>query len=227
MSNDDHELPDGEWIVVFYHQTCTVRLYPTLAAARQGLAIHTFATNVFKSPVEFQRRYDHFQLEAFWREICKWSDWRWPRLAKGPRLEPKDYEVPDLGTEAFAKELWALMQRTGDRIVRLSSSQTRSKDHYELNLTKMRDRVASEDFKKQYPKQCRIIIERMSRYESPYQLESELERMMKNLVNTAQLKTKQDAWLIFQYYRVQLIKDGLVSRGGEGAEDQEEYDEAA
>ena len=219
--SEDTELTDNEWIVVFYPQTCAVRLFPTIEAARQQLSIAGFVSNVYKSPIDFQRRFDHHQLEKFWVTICKNAEWRWPKYAKGPRLQPQDYEFPDLGTEAFAKELWALIQRVGDRIIRLSTSQTRSKDHYELNLTKMRELVASEDFKKMYPKQCRIIIERLSRYESPYQLESELERMMKNLFISGILKTKQDSWLIFQYYRVQLIKDGLLNRGGEEYEGEE------
>lgn len=222
MSDEAHEMPADEWIVAFYPQTCAIRLYPTVEAARQQLSIHGFAANVFKSPLDFQRRFDHFQLEAFWTKIIEWSDWRWPRLAAGPRLSDHDRIIPDLGTEAFTQELWKLIQRVGDRVVRLSVSQAKSKDHYELNLPKLRELVASEDFKKAYPKQCRIIIERLSRYESPYQLESELERMMKNLVSSGQLRTKQDAWLLMQYYRPQLIKDGLIIRGDEG---REEYDE--
>lgn len=225
MSDETKEMATDEWIVVFYPQTCAIRLYPTLEAARQSLPVSTFYSSVYKSPLDFQKRFDHFQLEAFWAEIIKWSDWRWPRLAKGPRLSDHDRIVPDLDTEGFTKELWALIQRVGDRIIRLSTSQTRSKDHYELNLPKLRDLVASEGFKKAYPKQCRIIIERLSRYESPYQLESELERMMKNLVASGLLRTKQDAWLIMQYYRKQLIDDGLISRGE--SLDEEEDDLAA
>lgn len=216
------ELPDTEWIVVFYPQTCMIRLFPTVEAARQQLSKTGFYTSVYKSPLEFQKRFDHHDLEKIWVTICKNTDWRWPKYAKGPRLEEHDYLVPDCGTEAFTHLLWALIQRVGDRVNRLSVTQTRSKDHYELNLPKMRALVASEDFKKAYPKQCRVIIERMSRYESPYQLESELQRMMKNLLATAQLKTKQDVWLIFQYYRKQLMDDGLFSRGSKEYEGQED-----
>lgn len=221
------ELPDAEWIVVFYPQTCAIRLFPTLDAARQQLSVAGFYSSVYKAPLDFQKKYDHHQLEAFWTKICKLAEWRWPKYAKGPRLTPQDHEIPDLGTEAFTKELWNLIQRVGDRIIRLSVTQTRSKDHYELNLTKMRELVASEGFKKMYPKQCRVIIERLSRYDSPYQLESELERMMKNLFVSGQIKTKQDIWLIFQYYRVQLIKDGLVTRGSEEYQGDDEEEMAA
>lgn len=227
MSSETQEMVENEWIVSFYPQTCSIRLFPTIEAARQQLSIHGFATNVFKSPLDFQKRFDHFQLEAFWIKIIENSDWRWPRLAKGPRLEDHEREVPDCGTEAFSHLLWSLIQRVGDRVVRLSVSQTRSKDHYELNLQKMRELVKLEGFNKLYPKQCRVIIERLSKYESPYQLESELERMMKNLIVQGTLKTKQDPWLIFQYYRKQLMDDGLFSRGGEGTEYEGELDEAA
>lgn len=222
MSNETTEMPDNEWIVVFYPQTCAIRLHPTLEAARQHLSIHTFATNVYKSPLDFQKRFDHDDLEGFWTRICALADWRWPKYAKGPRLEHQDYQFPDCGTEAFTKELWALIQRVGDRVVRLSITQTRSKDHYQLNIPKMKALIASENYKKSYPKQCRAIIERMSEYDSPFQLESELERMMKALVVYGKIKTKQDAWLIFQYYRKQLMDDGLFSRGNE---DSGYYDE--
>jgi hypothetical protein len=219
MSTEDIPLVEDEWIVVFYPRTSALRLYPTLEAARQQLARTTFATAVYKSPLDFQKRFDHHTLERFWRELYNIATWRWPKYAKGPKLEEVDAIPPNLGTEAFTHELWKFMQRIGDRVIKLSVCQTRSKDHYEINFNKIKSLMADEEkFKDSYPKQCRIIIERLSRYESPYQLEEELQLMMKNLVAFGHLKTKQDSWLIFQYYRKQLMDDGLISRGGETKE---------
>lgn len=223
--SEDHELVSDEWIVVFYPQTSAVRLHPTLEAARQHLSRTGFAINVHKSPMDFQKRYDHATLVKFWKELCKTANWRWPKYAMGPRLTEADLDPPDLGTEAFSKELWNLIQRVGDRVIRLSVAQTKSKDHYELDLKKLRALVEDPTFKDKYPKQCRVIIARMSKYESPYQLEEELQRMMRNLVASAELRTKQDSWLIFQYYRKQLMDDGLFARGKELATEVETEEE--
>ncbi len=214
------QLVDDEWIVVFYGQTGALRLHPSVDAARQ----HSVATkNLYKSPKDFQIRHDHFTLEAFWRKAYEFASWRF-----SCRTKPTDYPLteadatpPDCDTERFSRELWAFMQKIGDRVTRLSVNQTRSKDHYQIDLKKLRSLIADEAaFKAAYPKQCRIIMERLAKYDSPYQLESELNRMMINLVATAQLRTKQDPWLIFQYYRVQLIKDGFIQRGNEAEDDE-------
>lgn len=220
-----NELPDNEWVVVFYPQTGTARLYPTIEAAKQMMSKHGFAVHCYRSPKDFQTRHDHLALEKFWTRLYKTAAWRWPKTARGPMITEADATPPDCDTERFTHEFWEFIQRVGDRVTRLSVTQTRSKDHYFLNLNKLRELVASEDFKGSYPKQCRVIIERLSKYETPYVLEEELERMMRNLLATAQLKTKQDVWLIFQYYRPQLIKDGLIVRGNEGID--EDVEEAA
>lgn len=217
------ELPEDEWVVVFYPQTGALRLHPTVEAAKQHLSKYGFISHCYKSPKDFQTRHDHFALESFWRKIYDNATWRWPKEALGPKIAESDAAPPDCDTERFTHELWSFMQRVGDRVKKLSVAQTRSKDHYFLNLVRMRELISDEEtFKKSYPKQCRVIINRLSKYETPYVLESELERMMLNLLATGQLKTKQDPWLIFQYYRVQLIKDGLVARGNEGQEESED-----
>lgn len=222
------EPDDNEWIVIFYPQTGVIRLHPTLEAAKRHMSKSGFISHHYRSPKDFQARYDHFTLEKFWAMIVKDVQWRWRKTAKGPELTEADLTPPDCDTERLSKELWNLMQRVGDRVRHLTSSQTRAKDHYVLNLTRLRSTVADEaEFKKKYPKQCRIIVERLSAYETPYVLESELERMMNNLVATGKLKTKQNSWLIFQYYRPQLINDGLIVRGNEGAEESDDEEEAA
>lgn len=216
------EMATDEWVVIFYPQTCALRLHPTIDAAKQHMSRIGFAVHCYRSPKDFQIKHDHLSLERYWKGICDNVNWRWPKTAQGPKLTEEDLTPPDCDTERFTRELWALMQRVGDRVKGLSLAQTRSKDHYCLNLNSLKELLLQEDFKKAYPKQCRIIIERLSKYETPYVLEKELERMMLNLVAMGQLKTKQDPWLIFQYYRDRLIKDGLVVRGNEGQEETED-----
>lgn len=217
------ELNQNEWVIIFYPRTGALRLHPSVEAAKQHMSVTGFATNCYKSPKDFQVRHDHYALVGFWEKVKKNAAWRWPSSALGPKDEVLESSPPDIDTERFSVELWNFMQKAGDRVTGLSVAQTRSKDHYQLNIEKMKSLMADEEaFKKAYPKQCRVIIERLSKYDSPYQLEKELERMMNSIVAMGLLKTKQDPWLIFQYYRASLIDSGLLVRGNEGVEEDRE-----
>lgn len=224
---EENELPENEWIVVFYPQTCALRLHPTLDAAKQHISRHAWPLYIFKSPRDFQLRFDHFQLEKFWRGINENVTWRPSSHALGPFL-PEDATPPDLPTEQFCKELWQYMQRVGDRVVRLFITKTKSKEHYELKLDKMKALIAdTEVFKKTYPKQARLILEALSNQPSPYMLEADIEKLMNFLVAQGKIKTKQPAWRLMQFYRPQFIKDGYILRGQEDTYEEDEDDLAA
>lgn len=218
-------LPDDEWVMVFYPTTGALRLHPSLDAAKHSISRLSWPIHIYKSPLDFQHRFDHLELEKLWAKVYKNVAWRFPRTAVG-KVSEADAIPPDAPTDDFVKLMWAFFQRVGDRVTRLSIQQTRSKDHYELHINKMKALIADEQaYKEKYPKQARIIFTRLAQETTPYILEKDLELMMNGLVALGQLKTKQPAWRIFQYYRPQFIDDGFISRGSEGAADDESEDE--
>lgn len=220
----DTVLPPTEWIVVFYPRTGALRLHPSLDAAQHHLSKPAWPLNIYRSPLDFKHRHDHFALEDFWEKVYKNCLWRFPKYAIGT-LEEWEPRGPDLPTEEFSYKLWEFFQAVGDRVAKLSIHQTKSRFHYELHLDKMKRLVYDEvEFKNTYNKQQRAIFSRLCEFPSPYLLEDEIRKMMFELVAARRLKTKQDPWLIFQYYRPQFIKDGFISRGSDPSEeDNNEY----
>ncbi len=209
-----------EWVVVFYPPTGATRLLPNLDLVSTFVARSSTSPHVFKSPIDFQRRFDHLELEKMWKNVFKHPEGiGWPNTAIGPLPTDDEKTPPDCDTETLTRELWHLLQRVGDRIYRVVPVQTRPKECYDVNLDLIQNLEASDDFKKAYPKQCRVIISALKKV-GPTPLERQLKDMMLNLVATGQLKTKQDPWLIMQFYRKKLIDAGIISRGGiTGSED--------
>lgn len=221
---DTTVLSPNEWIVVFYPTTGALRLHPSLDAAKHSISPHSWPLHIYRSPLDFKHRHDHFALERFWNLVYKNCLWRMPRLALG-NLEDWEPQGPDLPTEEFSYKLWEFFQAVGDRVTKLSIHKTKSRFHYELHLDKMR-KLASDEvlFKQTYNKQQRVIFTRLCQMQSPYMMEIDLKKMMLELLASRLLKTKQDSWLIFQYYRPQFIKDGFISRGSDPTEeDDNEY----
>jgi hypothetical protein len=115
------------------------------------------------------------------------------------------------------------MERVGDRVLRLSTQHVRSKEHYEVKQKEIFVLMGDVKlFNDSYPKQARIILDTLARQESPYILEADLMKLMNYLVVQGKLKTKQDSWRIFQYYRPQFLDAGLLVRGdnANGADDE-------
>jgi hypothetical protein len=209
------QLPIDEWIVIFYPQTGVARLCPSLDFAANILSSRSaFASHVFKSPNDFRVRYDHTKLEECWKLLYKSTAHYLPKTAIG-KLDDHSPEPPDCGTEEFAKRFWSFIQDVGDRLStpRMQVMGT-PKHNYQLRLADM-DKLYedTEAFKNKYNKQARCVFTALLNEGKEFLTEEEIKKVIYRLVAARELKTKQEPWVIFQYYRPQFIKDGYVIRG--------------
>lgn len=209
------ELPLREWVVIFYPTTGAARLCPTLDFAKNiAASVTTFNKHVYRSPRDFQVRHDHATLESCWRRLHKTVSWQMSGSAIG-KIEDYSPEPPDCGTEAFSKLLWEFIQDVGDRLSAPRMVSDKTKEHYELKLGLMRDAVENGTVADTYNKQARTVFHALLNSGKQFLSESEIKQLIYRLVADRQLKTKQEPWVIFQYYRPQFIKDGYVIRGRE------------
>jgi len=144
----------------------------------------------------------------------KTASWKMPKTAIG-KIEDFSPEPPNCGTEEFAKLFWDFIQNVGDRLStpRMAVMGT-PKHNYQLRLSEM-DKLYedTEAFKDKYNKQARCVFTALLNIGKEFLTEEEIKKAIYRLVAERQLKTKQEPWVIFQYYRPQFIKDGYVIRG--------------
>ena len=202
------DLPTDEWVVIFYPQTGATRLCPTLDFARNVVtSISTFNTNVYKSPNDFRVKHDHKFLEKCWRKLWERSWQGVPKSATGS-LDGYSPEPPDVDTETFVKEFWKFLQDVGDRLRQVQVKTDRKAEHYELKLGPMNDLVSDpEAFKEKYNTQARTVFSALLNNGRQFLEEDDIKKIILRLVADRVLKTKQEPWTVFQYYRPQFIKE--------------------
>lgn len=209
------QLPINEWVVIFYPQTGAARLCPSLDFAQNVVtSASTFHKHVYKSPNDFRVRHDHAQLENSWRALHKTSSWKLPKTALG-KVEDYSSEPPDVDTETFSKLFWEFLQNVGDRMsAPRMSVMVNPKENYQLRVGEMTKLANDEEaFKEKYNKQARTVFLALLNNGKEFLTEEEIKKIIYRLVADRTLKTKQEPWVIFQYYRPQFIKDGYVLRG--------------
>jgi hypothetical protein len=208
-------LPVKEWIVIFYPQTGAARLCPSVDFAQNIVSSKSaFAQHVYRSPNDFRVRHDHVKLETCWKLLHKSASWQLPKTAIG-KLEDYDPEPPDCGTEEFAKRFWEFVQDVGDRLsTPRMAVMGNPKENYQLRVVEMTKLSGDEEaFKNKYNKQARTVFRALLDTGKEFLTEEEIKKAIYRLVAERALKTKQEPWVIFQYYRPQFIKDGYVVRG--------------
>lgn len=209
-----NELPLKEWIVIFYPTTGVVRLCPSLDFAHnQAGSPATIAKHVYRNPADFRARHDHATLEKAWVEVYKFVNWRFPKTAIG-KLEDFDITPPDVDTETFCKLLWEFAQAVGDRLSTPRLGADKTKQNYQLKLGDMRVLMENEKlFKEKFNNQARIVFTALFDNDEELLTEDRIKKIIYRLVADRQLKTKQEPWIIFQYYRPEFIKSGYMIRG--------------
>src|SRR5690606_7036716 len=105
------------------------------------------------------------------------------------------------------------MQDVGDRLAKATVRGDQGKDHHEIKLGLINDLVESGEIKSKYNKQAGILLRALLDNGKQFLLEEEIKKMILGLVVSRELKTKQEPWVVWQYYRPQFIKDGYVLRG--------------
>lgn len=130
---------------------------------------------------------------------------------------------PDSYSGDPAHRLLRVCYEVGDYVKRaglVQSGKQVQRHLYQFNLKFIAEKVETW----RYPRQARIILKAVLATGSAHHTEDELQKLMLNLLSTGQLKTKQDQWRIFQYYRPQYINDGFLIRGGGEFDTPEEDD---
>ena len=209
-----YDNPDHDWVAVIYPQTGAVRLHRDLESAQQTISWRSWPNYIFKNRNAL-KAWSHLDLEVLWVLIYQFTEWRHPRTALGPFLET-DHHAPDCGTEELLDRMWDMIQRRCDRVLGPMGSEVRRKTFYEINLDYLRplaENVAV--YKATFNRQARTILSELVSRGKRYYEEEEFRLMMNELVASRTLKTKQDPFLIFQYYRPTFIDYGIVSRGGQ------------
>jgi hypothetical protein len=64
-----------------------------------------------------------------------------------------------------------------------------------------------------YNKQAKTVFVALLENGRQFLTEEDIKKLIYSLVAERKLLTKQEPWVIFQYYRPQFIKDGYVIRG--------------
>ncbi len=208
-----YELPTKEWVVVFYPQTGATRLCPTADFAKNFVGANGFKSSAYLSPDDFRRRFDHVALERCWRQAHKHASWQMPKTAIG-RIEDYSETPPDTDTATFVKKLWEFLQDIGDRVSTPQMKvEVKAKENYELKLGRMKDDLENGTVDQIYNKQARTVFVALLENGRQFLTEEDIKKLIYSLVAERKLLTKQEPWVIFQYYRPQFIKDGYVIRG--------------
>lgn len=213
-------------VAVIYPQTGALRVYANMALAKMHVAPSELARYGMRSALDLKRTFAHDRLEVIWRKLFDHMVWGMPKSAVGPAPTGLDLDPPDCGTDLLADQLWDLMLRVGDRINQVTTTQRQSREEYQIYHDKIRALLADEEAAKAYPKQCKQIMSALLDVKEEFVHESRLKKMMSELVVYGGLRTKQDPFLIFMFYRKRLIDGGLLSRGGESQADDSQADAA-
>lgn len=130
-----------------------------------------------------------------------------------PLLFDPEPDVPDTGR--LAEDTWALMVRVARRYgytqVTVEAG-TKAGDNYRIELDLIQAAKLGEY--RGYPRQAAIILDALLRAGQQYYHEEDLLLLMNQLVGSGTIRTRQDPWRIFQYYRPQMIDDNIIIRGG-------------
>lgn len=172
--------------------TSVVRLFKT---DRQAENLYNGRVSLFSS-VDDLKKVDPDFLKQVFEDLCKENG-----------LDPASYSGDP------AHRLYRVCYEVGDYVktagLVLSGKQVQ-RHLYEFNNKKIAEKVETW----RYPRQARIILKAVLATGTAHHTEDDLQKLMLNLIATGQLKTKQDHWRIFQYYRPQYINDGFLIRGG-------------
>ena len=120
--------------------------------------------------------------------------------------------VLDTGDKAL--DVWELFLTVGDRVgfkQVTTAAGTKPKENYTINLDAIKVVKAGGYYS--FPRQAQQILDSLIHAGLSYYKEADLERHMADLVASRTIKTRQEPWRIFQFYRPQFLDAGLVERG--------------
>ena len=211
----------SQWVVALFPKNkeksfYSVRLFKTVdhAGAHYGKSSRTRL--LYVSAGEMEHRLTPAKLQEYLRDITvQFSDeteqYRSSAIRKDRALtlvEDSSDELVRLGNrEALAKGLWTICHLIGDQVFGLPDS-PENEDKFKICLDKLTENDGAIWAK--LAKQAKVLCQALIDLNEPVATEEELHQMVKHLVKSAKLKTKQDPVLIWKYYASYLGDLGLI-----------------
>lgn len=175
---------------------------PVVGFTSRELAVSTYSENILREllckPEDIERAWDPGWIEFVRDHLPALFD---------PMPVPQRTDKPH-------EDLWHLC-RTVARVYTDEghvAANTKPKHNYAIALDRVKAAKAAGYVG--YPRQAQQILNALIARDKAISLESDLEQMMNELVANRTIKTKQDPWRLFQFYRPQFIDDSLIQRGG-------------
>ena len=187
------ERDDKDWVLVFFHETLTARLFRTLEDVGRRYAWDTYRHNVYVKPAQFATKFTTVKLT----EMCK-----------GLGLD-----IAGKTAQALAQQLWDHCQSTGDRVTNgnlSGASNAADEDKYMVHVSLLKDPDMA-GLIDTLPKQAKIIASSLAEAEKSVYTEDELISLSNKLVGTGKMQTKQDPFRVVRYYLPTLAGLGLVT----------------
>lgn len=211
------ERNQDEWVVVFFHETLTCRLFPTLEAVGKYYNWQVYATNTFLEPAHLSMRFTGQELVQIFNEL------REPTLERSHinpdhnvRIGPYDPALPDEAANVpieVAKKVWGQLQIVGDRVTGIGQNMASTRDEdpnrYQVKIAELKEAIEN-DALAHLPRQARIVAQGLADAEKTSYSEEELQSFARQLVITGKLKTKQNSARIVKYYAPNLNELGLL-----------------
>ncbi len=213
--------PDGQWVVALFPQSkikdySGIHLFPSMDAAMARYAKSTRTQNIYSSPGEMVARHSGPTLLKYAKNIAAefgQPDYEWlPKTSRAFKTKEAiefDNSISEKEREKLAAELWRLCQLVGDQVRGISSYSQDDEDKYKIRIDRL-DSLEGREIWEKFPKQCRQIVEGLIKLGKSIAEESELQKMVTQLVADRIMKTKQDPWRIFAYYAPMLGDNGFL-----------------
>lgn len=189
------ERRDGDWVLVYFHQTQRALLFPTLESVSDWFAWDIYRHNVFLSPDELNARHTSRQLEGLLLKL----GWEEP-MPIGPKL---------------AEAAWKLAQLQGMKHpkIRQSVGKPKSLQLYTVDIQALKTPEGQAKLAT-LPKQARVIGQAFAETALSSFTQEELDGFSRRLIVSGKLKTKQDPCRVVAYYLPTLSDLGFVTYPG-------------
>jgi hypothetical protein len=209
------ERPDGDWVLSFHPEPfktsghLSVRLFPSYDKAENYYGVKG-AKRCYLSASDFAKKFGGESMLTWFRHL-NGAEAATSSVRAESKCEPLD-DLPDdsiYNRGLVALRLWEVCQAVGDRVRGANTNYELDEQLFVVRI----DRLATEEGQvlvQSYTKQKRIICEGLLALNKAKCEELELQAMMRLLVTSDKLKTKQDPWRIFRYYAPELGDDGFL-----------------
>lgn len=185
---EEEPMSDGVAVLIFPE---SVRIFNSRTQAENWYSRKT-ASYVLESVKDLDKQYYDYQLEQIEENLV--------RLYGNTST-----------SNSRNQRIWDMAISNGDRVQKPRPGIIpSSKKQYTFHLTVYQEEKHVRDL---YPKQARIILDGLAKGLDLGFHDDDVRALIINLVATQQLKTKQEPFRLFQYYRPRYIEDGFLSRG--------------